>query len=270
MSNHGYGFGVHNPNKAGASIVGALPSSLSGYIVGIDYSSYVDPGGGSSREVVNPAITNLAPTVTLVPHFDPGNLPLLHDGDWVRDASTIPGPAVGKTWFSVNKNKDSDFSTKTEWEVDVSGAGATEEMTFVFGLYQPSSEGALWLAPYYCATERAAISSVSGRIDVVSNDATRSNLVAAGDSDWAQDKWNMWALSTGEDAFESSMNGITSTYSTSPVGLGGLMTLANASWGTTCDGGFTCLHIWNVKHSLATLAPVLAYLADRHGLPYTA
>ena len=270
---HGFGYGLKPPSGGGGGGSGGIPL-LDGYVVGIDYSSYVDPGGASSREVVSGPVTNLAPGGSaLSPTFTPGNWPILHDDDWVRDnpISTIPKPAADKVpWFSVNKStKDTRFSLKSEFEVTLdTPPAASQEMTIVMGLYQPSTEGGIWLAPYYCNTERAAMQTSTDRIDVVSNDATRSNLVASGGSVWGTDGWHMVAISTGEDYFVCSVDGTTATYTTSPVGLGGLMTLGVAMWGTVCDGGFTCLHIWNKKYSLIDLGPVLYYVSERHGLPY--
>ena len=47
------------------------------------------------------------------------------------------------------------------------------------------------------------------------------------------------------------------------------MTPNLCAWGTAPDCGVACLHLWNNNHTMATMRPVMAYLADKHGLPYT-
>ena len=273
MSNHGYGFGVQMPASGGGG--GGMPV-VADHIIGIDASSYVDPGGGSDRRVVNGVITNIAPgaPIALTPHFDPNNLPILHTGDWVRDASTMTGPGAGD-WFSNNRSgRDSSFLSVTEIEMDFASVPSSTGHVVVIGIYITSLDGAVWTSPYFSnvSNSRVAMQSTDGRIDVVTPDGgVDSNAVAGGDSTgWARDAWKLWAFGITDDTFWSSIDGVESTYTNSMLGAGGTFPLIVGPWSTLADCGFTCIHYWNSFHTLATMRPVISYLATKHGHSYTA
>jgi hypothetical protein len=282
MTGHGHGFG-HGlmPLGGGGAAEDPIPP-LDNYVIGIDASSYVDPGGGATRRVVDTPITNLAGgSVGIAPHFDPNNLPLLHTGDWTwnNPVRVIPAPAASvptyADWLSVNKNRDTAYGggNCTEWEVDITSAGNVTGHTLIIGIYASTIDGALWVSPWVGTpfTARVAMQTTTGRIDCVTPAATRTNLVASGGSTgWARDEWHMWAFGQDTDSFWSCIDGVESTYSTSPVGLGTAWRCYLNAWGSFPDGGVACLHMWDQMHSLATMRPVMAYLAARHGLPYTA
>ena len=270
---HGYGYGLR-PQDAGGAPSGPGMPELGGYIVGMDASSFVDPGGGAHRTCTSTPVENLAgESIILAPNFDPASLPVLHTGDWLRDnpVSTIPAPGTFD-WISVNRNsKDTSLASKTSWEHTWGTSVATTGRTIVIGLYITSAEN-VWYSPYFAsagqASSRTAMNSVSGRIDCVTPNATKILLVAS-DAVWTRDAWHMWAFGQDTDVFWSSIDGVESTYSTSPVGLGGAFTMLRGPWGTQPDGGFACLHAWDTYHTLAEMRPTLAYLAARHDLPYT-
>ena len=248
------------------------PAMLDNYIIGIDASSYVDPGGGNHRRPeTETAVTNLASaTYTVSPHFDPGNLPILHTGDWTwDDESVVPAPG-SQDWFSINRSAvDSSFPNLTEWELDVDVAPPTsDEYTVVLGFYADSSDLTYWTSAFYSTTaqSRVAFNTGTGRFDAVTPDATVTNLAVA--ANWDEDNWHQVAFSIKDAGFQCMVDGVEPSYIASPANLGGTFQLANIAWGSTQNGGWAFVHVWNTWHDWETLDPVQRWLSNYHGTPY--
>jgi hypothetical protein len=251
---------------------GVLPSDLSYYVLGVDYSSWVDPGGGAHRRAtLASAVTNLAvggPTLT--PHF-PSNYPLLHDGAWTGLATwdDIVDPN-GETWFSCNPGtEDASFPNITEWECDLAPFQGGDVQSGIWVAVHPANVAAQLYRPIYGdSTNRLEISSTgTGRVLLKTANYGPSNQSDMGSL--LTGVWYIFGYARGSGSLKMWLNGVEKPVAGNIAGATGQMGFDLAGYGTAPDGGYGCYHTWLEEHTADDMNTQMAALATRFGITYT-
>lgn len=247
-----------------------LPETLPDYVLGVDYSSWVDPGGAAHRQAtLTTPVTNLAPDgPDMTPHFS-NNYPILHDGAWTGLATwdDIPDPN-GETWFSVNPGpEDPAVSVNlTEWEQDLSALQIGPAHSMVIVAEHPLNQSGQLYRPLYGgdSVNRVEWNTGNGQILLRTPAFGPSVVATVGDM---RGTWYVFGFARGQGTFKAWFNGNELTVGT-VTGATGDMGFNLAGYGSAPDGGVGAIHVWMRENSPEEMDTQMAALALRFGISY--